>query len=273
MKCHEVRLKLPRGVKEAEVAVWCCTHRGHKQHDEKRALRWRSWILEKPNRFVFNLGDDTDNALPSDPKHAAMMWDSMEDPQTSRMKMCDFWLPVAKAHRMIMSHDSNHWYRTEMATGESMAREMNIFLQNQYDPKAPALSTPHPDRLPRWGHWQALTKLVVGKQPYMIHSWHGAGGGSTPESALRKCRSMAMQHEADLYFAGHYHQKVAYQDSRMVYSANGMESEERQRTYVCTGSFLGWHDGYAERMGLPPNRRGAMVVRLAADRFDVKVGL
>lgn len=273
MKCHEVRLKLPKGTEYAEIAVICCLHLGHKMHDHERALKWRKWILAKPNRFVFNLGDDIEAALPGDEKHNAMTFDSVMSPDMQLVKIKEFEAPLADAHRMIVSHDSNHWARFEGKTGVSMAKDLNVFLQNQYDPKAKEMAEPHPDKLPRWGHWQALTKLMVGKNEYLVHSWHGAGGGATPESALRKCRSMAVQHRADIYLMGHFHQKVCWQDSYMQFSSNGRDSQERQRTFACTGSFLGWHSSYAEKMGLPPNRRGAIVVKLGVKDWDVKVGL
>jgi hypothetical protein len=273
VKCFDIKLSLPRGSKEARLALICCIHRGHKSHDEKRAIEWRDFILKDPSTFCMSLGDDTENAIPTDPKHASMMFDQVEDPVSQRMWISDYWLPVAKAKKLIVTHNSNHWARTDAITGESPARELNVFLQNQYDAKSPAESRPHPNKLPRWGNWQALTRLSVGRNQYVIHSWHGIGGAATPEGALRKCRSMAMQHRADIFAIGHYHQKIAWQDSYMEFSADGMEAKEKQRTFICTGGFLGWHDNYAERAGLPPNRRGGMLIRLGADKWDVKVGL
>lgn len=273
MKCHEIRVKAPKNTEYIELALLCCIHRGHKAHDEKRALKWRDWIMAKPWRFCISLGDDTENAIPTDAKHASMMFDQVEAPEAQRMWISDYWRPVAEAHKLLETFNSNHWGRTDGMTGESPAREMNVFLQNQYDPKSPAEARPHPDKLPRWGGWQSLTKLLIAKNEYMMHSWHGAGGGATPESALRKCRSMAAQHRADIYAMGHFHQKVCWQDNYMQFSANGMDALERQRTFVCAGSFLGWHDTYAERQGLPPNRRGAVVLKLGVKEWDVKVGL
>lgn len=273
MKCYDIRLNLPKNAKYAELAVICCLHIGHKQHDHQRALRWRSWILSDKRRFCFDLGDDAEAALPGDEKHSAMTYDSNMTPEDQLIKVKEFLQPLAEKRKIIVSHDSNHWARFENKTGISMAKDVNVFLQNQYDQNEKEMTQPHPDKLPRWGHWQSLTKLHVGRQSYTIHSWHGAGGGATPESALRKCRSMAVQHHADIYCMGHFHQKVCWQDSYMQFSSNGMDSLERQRTFACTGSFLGWHTSYAEKMGLPPNRRGAIVLKLGAKEWDVKVGL
>ena len=107
----------------------------------------------------------------------------------------------------------------------------------------------------------------------MVHSWHGSGNGCTPEAALRKCREQAVVHRADLYLMGHAHQKISWSDNYMEFSANGCEARERQRVFAVTGGFLGWHDTYAERAGLKPNRRGAIVARLGVKEWDIKVAI
>lgn len=271
MKCWEHTLKLPKGEEEARVALICCLHHGARAMMLKKALQWRDWVYDDPCNFAMGLGDDMENALPSDEVHNSMMWESVVNPEQQFRDAADFWRPLAEKKKLILTHDSNHAWRTEAKVGRSVARELNVFLQGQYKPKAPALPDPHPDYLPRWARWQALTKLHVGKQTYMIHSWHGVGSGCTPEAALRKCRSMAPQHpEVDIFAMGHAHNKITYSDLRSAFSSNGMDAALKERHYAVTGGFLGWHDTYAERAGLPPNRIGAVVLHLNAKRWDIK---
>lgn len=271
MKCHEIKVPVKAGASTIEIVVVCCLHIGAKAHDHKRAIQWRDYIMGAPNRFAINLGDDTENAIPGDEKHDSMMWDQVMTPEEQYRKAAEYWLPVAEAGKLLISHNSNHWWRSQAKTGMSIPRDLNVFLQGQDQDER--RTDPHPNKLPRWGNWQTLSQLHVGKQTYTVHSWHGIGGGATPESALRKCRSMAVQHQADIYLMGHFHNKIAWSDNRMVYSANGMEAKERQRMFAVTGGYLGWHDTYAERAGLPPNRRGSIVVRLGVKEWDVKVAL
>jgi hypothetical protein len=271
VNCFDITLPVDRKTETIELIVVCCLHIGHKAFDYKRATKWRNWILADKNRYAVDLGDDMENAVPGDEEHNSMMWDSNMHPEEQYRKAADYWAPVVEAGKLLLTHDSNHAWRSEAKTGISVARNLNIFLQGLTQRH----KTPEPltDASPRWGRWQALTRLSVGRQQYLMHSWHGAGGSATPEGALRKCRSMATQQVADIYACGHFHQKIAWQDNRMEFSSNGRRAVEKQRTFACTGGYLEWHETYAERKGLSPNRRGSITLRLGAKEWDVKVGL
>lgn len=274
MKCWNVNLRecgLPRAATHAKIAIICCLHMGARAQMMKKALEWRDWVMSEPHHFAMGLGDDMENALPGDEVHNSMMWDQVRSPEDQFRDAADFWRPLAEKKKLILSHDSNHAYRSEAKTGRSVAKELNIFLQGQYKPKAPSLPDSHPEYLPRWARWQALTRISAGKQTYTFHSWHGIGNGCTPEAALRKCRSMAVQHHADVYCMGHAHNRISWSDNYTQFTGNGREAEFRQRHFAVTGGFLGWHDSYAERTGLAPNRIGAVVVSLGTKAWDVKI--
>lgn len=269
MKCHEIRLK-PKGKPEhIEIVVFCCAHFGHKACDKRRLMDWRRYIMRKPNTFVFNLGDDMENAIPGDEVHNSMMWDSDSHPDQQFMDAADYWQPVAESGKLLMTHDSNHAWRTEAKTGRSVAKDLNVFLQAQRTGRSHY--KPVADALPRWGRWQALTRLRVGSQSYTIHSWHGSGGATTPESALRKCRSQEGNHVADLFLMGHFHQPICWGKQYMDFSGNGRDAVSKQRWFGVTGGFIGWHDTYAERAGYAPNRLGPIIVRLGVNRWDVRI--
>lgn len=271
MKCFDVRLKLKGKPSHIEVISFCCAHFGAKACDRERLFRWRKWVMAGRNRFAMNLGDDMENALPGDAVHDSMMWDSDKHPDEQYREAADFWRPVAEAGKLLVTHDSNHAWRTQAKTGRSVAKELNVFLQAQSLPKAQ--TEPLPDVSPRWGQWQALTRLHVGRQEYTVHSWHGSGNGCTPEAALRKCREQERNHIADVFLMGHAHQPIAWGKEYMAFSSNGRDAEARQRWFGVTGGFLGWHGTYAERAGLSPNRRGAIVVRLGVKDWDIKIAL
>ncbi len=269
MNCYDVKLKVHGNPEHIELVSFCCAHFGHKACDRKRLLDWRKWLMSGPNRYAFNLGDDMENAIPGDEVHNSMMWDSDKHPEEQYMEAADFWRPVAEAGKLIITHDSNHAWRTEAKTGRSVARELNVFLQSQSMPKA--ASAPMPDVSPRWGQWQALTQLNIGRQTYTVHSWHGSGSGSSPEAALRKCREQERFHTADLFLMGHAHQPIAWGKEYNIFSSNGRPADSKQRWFGVTGGFLGWNGTYAERAGYGPNRRGAIVVKLGVKRWDIKV--
>lgn len=265
MQANEIHIPAPKKAEYVSIFSVCCLHIGHKCHDKEKALSYREYILNTPDTYAYDLGDDIENAVPGDEVHNSMMWDSNMHPQEQLETALEFWKPVVKAGKLLMTHDSNHFWRSEAKTGISIAKQMNIFMRTEAkDAKA---------RMPEWGQWQAFTKLHVGQQVYKIHSWHGAGGAATPEGALRKCRAQAMIHQADAFLMGHFHRKVIDQDLYFAWPHGAEQPIERTRVYGVTGSFLKWEGSYAERAGYGPSIRGAIKLELSAKRWDMKISL
>lgn len=265
MQSYEIHLPAPKKSEYISIFSICCLHIGSKGHDKEKAESYRDYILNTPNTYAYDLGDDMENAIPGDEVHNSMMWDSNMHPQEQLEKSLEFWKPVVEAGKLLLTHDSNHAWRSEAKTGISIARNLNIFMK-QYAKDAKA-------REPQWGQWQAFTKLHVGKQEYKIHSWHGAGGSGSAEGALRKCRSQAMVHQADIFLMGHTHRKIIDQDSYFSWPSGEPKPVERTRVYGVTGSFLRWDGSYAERAGYAPLIRGAIKLELSAKRWDMKISL
>ena len=261
MQSFEITLPKPKRAEYVSAFVICCLHIGSKNHDAERALTYRDYIMETPDTYAFNLGDDVENALPGDEKHNSMMWDQVMPPEEQFEAACQYWLPVAKAGKLILTHDSNHWWRSEAKTGISIAKQLNRYLAQN----APV------GRAPKWGQWQAMTKLRVGEQSYVLHSWHGSGGGSSPESALRKCREQASNHIADAYVMGHMHRRISYQDVVKRWAPGGHGVEEHVRTFAVTGSFMKWDNGYGERAGYGIPKTGAVKMEFSSKRWDIRV--
>lgn len=255
MRHHEIRLPKPAGV--ARIFVISCLHIGHKAHNGEKALEYRRHILSSPDTYVMSLGDDMENALPGDERHSSMMWDSVMTPEDQYREACEFWLPLAEGGKLLLTHNSNHFWRSQAKTGLNVAEQMNVFL-NQNSPAG---------RRVRFGNWQAMTKLWVGKVPYLVHSQHGSGASATPEAALRKCREAARSIHADIYLRGHHHQLIVFKD---VYKTwNTKHNQYAERLFACTGCFLHWDETYGERSGYHPTRQGGVVLELSGKKFDV----
>lgn len=264
MRSLTLRLKPPAKGEYVTIFAVCCLHIGHKGHDRLKAMDYRNYILRTPDTYAFDLGDDIENAVPGDEVHNSMMWDSDMTPADQYRAACDFWLPLVEKGKLLVTHDSNHWWRTEAKTGISMAEQMNIFLASNAEGYRNA---------PRWGRWQALSRVLIGRQSYTVHSQHGAGGGTTPAAALKKCMDTAMSHHADVYLRGHHHKKIVHQDAYFDWPPGAKEPAERTRSYGVTGCFIKWDESYAERAGLAPSVRGAIKVDLSARRHDVRISL
>jgi hypothetical protein len=262
MQSHNIFLK----TKSENITLWpfSCLHIGSTQHDNEKAINYRDYVLNTKDAYAMSLGDDCENALPGDDKHNSMMWQQNMNPQEQFDAACEYWRPLVESGKLLLTADSNHFYRSEMKTGISIAKQMNIFLGN--------IAQKAKTEPPKWGRWSAFLKLHVNKQQYLVHATHGSGGGTTPESALKKCRETASYIHADLYVRGHHHKLIHFSDAYFDWTDGGPKPVERKRVFACTGCFLRWDESYGERMGLPPGLRGACKVTLSSKRHDIRVG-
>lgn len=263
MQANEITIK----TKSDHIQIFSvsCLHIGHRGHDKNKAYDYRDYILKTPDTYAISLGDDIENAIPGDEKHNQMVFDQNMMPAEQYEAACEFWKPVVEKGKLLLTADSNHWYRSQAKTGISLAKQMNIFL-NTVAKEAKTVA-------PKWGQWMSYLKLHVNKQSYIIHGWHGSGGSTTPEATLRNCRKQAESHHANIYLIGHYHKRVIYEDIYFEWPDGTPRPIEKKRVYGATGCFLKWEDSYAERAGFPPAVRGAIRVQLGAKEWDVNVSL
>lgn len=262
MRFFDIKLQTPKG-DHVDIFPVSCLHIGHRLHDKPMAEDYRDYILRTPDTYAVSLGDDIDNAIPGDEAHNSMTYENNMTPAEQLRAAVEFWKPLVKKGKLLWTHDSNHWWRTEAKTGISAAEHMNIFLG----------SGAKRGSAPKWGRWQAMSRIRVGKQVYLVHSWHGAGGGTTAASALRNCQKKSDEVVADLYLVGHYHKKVVYEDKHRVWPANSPHPVDRKRAFACTGCFLNWDESYGERFGLPMGMTGAVKATLFKNEHLVRVSL
>lgn len=265
MQAFDITLPPPKKGDHVSIFSICCLHVGHKNHDQEKALSYRDYVLNTPDTYAYSLGDDMENAVPGDEVHNSMMWDSNMHPQEQFEKALEYWEPVVKAGKLLVNHDSNHFWRSEAKTGISIAKQMNVFMKTT--------AKEAKSRAPEWGQWQAMTRLHVGKQTYKVHSWHGSGGAATPEGALRKCRSQAIVHRADCFLMGHFHRKMIDEAVYFDWPEGEVKPVEKKQVFGVTGSFLKWENSYAERAGYSPAIRGAIKIEFNAKRWDIRVSL
>lgn len=262
MQSSIIKLPKPKGG-YAKIFSISCLHIGSKNFDREKAYAYRDYILKNKDTYAISLGDDVEMALAGDPLHDSMLWDQNMNPQEQFDEACQYWLPLAKKGKLLWTQDSNHWWRAEAKTGISMAKQMNVFLNQEVGQ----------EKGPKWGRWQNMTKVIVGTIPYVVHSWHGAGAGSTPESALRQCRAKAYEHKADCFLMGHVHKNVIYEDLYHDWPMGEKKPIAKKRIFATSGCFMKWDDSYGERAGYPMAVRGAPKIELCADRFDMRVSL
>lgn len=106
---------------------------------------------------------------------------------------------------------------------------------------------------------------------YTINIWHGAGGGSTSQTALNTCEKMALRTYADVYCCGHFHKKLT--SDRMINFPDVRNNKmiKTVQNFVVTGSALDYDEGYAEQAGLQGRDLGFPIIQLKGVRGNKNV--
>lgn len=225
-------------------------HRGDR-HLSSRGLTklkgYFDWIMERPNAFIFLMGDILNVAgksSKSNPGHSRM---SGSEEYKASVKLFE---PVKS--RIIGCITGNHEQR--------MDREFSF---NPLEPFCEQLGI-------QYCGFSSCIKIRVGQrkeapnqyeQVYWGFAHHGTGGGGTLGAALnRKTKLQDIVHGMDFYMAGHDHQLAV--GTRNILLPKRDSIEHQRVHYIDTGSFLDWDQSYAEEAMMPISKQGAPRIRL-----------
>ena len=75
MQANEIHIPAPKKAECVSIFSVCCLHIGSKHHDKEKALSYRDYILNTPDTYAYDLGDDIENAIPGDEVHNSMIYD------------------------------------------------------------------------------------------------------------------------------------------------------------------------------------------------------
>lgn len=127
------------------------------------------------------------------------------------------------------------------------------------------------DRLdvPR-AEYAGVLSLRVGKRRFNVGWWHGHGGGSTHQSAVKQSsRLLNVVEGLDACWTGHRHQRFALPTVRYEATKRGLE--ERRVWLLMSGAYLR-DASYAIEQLHPPGDLGGVVLRLHPDgRSEVRL--
>ncbi len=225
-------------------------HRGDR-HLTARGLGklkgYLDWALERPNAFVFLMGDILNVASRT----------SKTNPFESESGNDEY----AKAIALFKPYASKI---IGCITGNHEQRMYKDYGFNPLQPFCTELAIPYCG-------YSSCIRLRVGKrrdrkneyhQLYWGFAHHGNGGGGTLGAAInKKVKLQEIVHGMDFYMAGHDHQLVA--GSRNVLLPKRDKIEHQRVHYIDTGSFLDWDGSYAEEAAMPIGKLGAPRLRFA----------
>jgi len=107
-----------------------------------------------------------------------------------------------------------------------------------------------------------------------IFAEHGATGGGTPGNAVNDFQKRLVNFDADLWFKGHVHRRLIWQNETLAWGQKKITS--RTRVMALTGSYLKSYglDGppaYAERASYPPVTIGGVVALIKPSTGELEV--
>ena len=223
-------------------------HRGD-VHLSSRGLAklkgYLDWVLERPNAFIFLMGDILNVASRSSKTNPFESLSGNDEYQRS----VDLFKPYTK-------------HIVGCITGNHCQRMFKEFGFNPLQPFCNELGIPYCG-------YTACLRIRVGKRPgkvaryrqmYWGFAHHGVGGGGTLGAALnRKVKLQEIVHGMDFYMAGHDHQLIA--GTRNILLPKQLNIGHQRIHYIDTGSFLDWNGSYAEEAAMPIGKQGAPRLR------------
>lgn len=226
-------------------------HTGNPYSNQEKAFEFRDYILDTPNTYTIDMGDDMDNVT-KDSK--GNLYEQIYSPWEQRAKTIEFWGPVEAEKKLLCIMDDNHTYRSKLLADWHIVEDVCKQIGARY------------------GGFGAFLDIRIGdKQQYTLYVVHGKKCGTTDAYALNSVITMNQRCIADIYLRGHHHRKLCHQDEVKKLTASGLK--EHKRTYCVTGSFLEWDNSYAEIMEYNITVKGCIKLKLFVNKWDVHASL
>lgn len=184
-----------------------------------------SWILAKPNRFVFFGGDMVDAATVLS---VASPYENTVDPQNQVYRFCELLLPIR--HRILGYVGGNHERRSAKAFGD-LGHLIATILRIPYSSGKQFVDIHYGDH-----------------KPFKNSLWHGGSGSRTKGAKLQMLHRFMTQGDSQCYWVGHLHDALMTFDWRER-RKNGRIHLEKFAG-VMSSSFLEHYGSYAEVAGM-----------------------
>lgn len=122
-------------------------------------------------------------------------------------------------------------------------------------------------------HYRGIVRYSWNEVCYLIHIWHGAGGGSTTATALKNAEALSYKTFAHVYCIGHFH-KLGTSDK--VYNQPSPRTKtilKIPQHFVLCGSALAMDEGYADMKALDERQLGFPIIQLNGEKKNKNVAV
>jgi len=229
-----------------------------KENGFSKLKGYLDWVMERPNAFVFLMGDIFNTAS------RTSKTTPFETDNDEYIKAVEFFKPYKE--RIIGAIDGNHEYRMYDEFGIS---PLQLFCRELEIP---------------YCKYSAVIRFKIGKRKdvnagnrykenYFVFAHHTTGGGGTIGGKMnRVAKEAEMIEGCDVYLGAHNHQLgVVPQDIYYPSIQGGIQ--KRRRWFVDCGSYLEHENSYAEKGMLAPAKLGSPRIRFDAKSHDCHISL
>lgn len=237
-----------------------CIHIGAPEHNSKKFMDFRDWILTTPNAFTMLNGDILNCATKNSKSDSYSELMPLKDAKKHAIKCLE---PLAEAGKILGMTRGNHEDRIWREVGDDPLEDMAEQMKIPYHPEGLFLNV-------KLGEYKA--GAAKGRISYSFYMTHGCGGGRTKGSKVNVAARPSEIVLADIYITAHTHFATTFKDKFFLPDVRHNSMLAMTRTYVSAGSFLDW-GGYSERGILPPAKLGAPRIRLDGRKKDCHVSI
>lgn len=208
---------------------------GHICCNIPQLLKYRDWILQKPNRYVLFGGDMIDAATVLSPGEP---WENLFSPQRQLYKFCEI---IAPLRARILGYVGGNHERRGIRTFGDLGITIATLLRIPYSAGQQFVSI-------EFGEWKQAN-------PFKFFLYHGRGAARTPGAKLMMLYYTARELSggAHVTLVGHLHDSLMKMATNRVYEEKQQRIVDRKVAMAMSSSFLEYFGSYAEVAGMSPS--------------------
>jgi len=217
--------------KKAQVVILSDAHYGHRLHHNKLWEHVLNWLIKEKDTWIITNGDLCETGT----RYSYGLFDQIISPQQQMDDMIDYLEPLAKQGKIIGMIDGNHEARVTKNSSISPTKNMSRILGVDYFKSGLFLNC------------KVRKKGAKNAKKYTMYGTHGRSGAYRLSGKMNACRELDRACVADVYFLGHVHALLSWQEIVRVLKYKKLT--DKVRHYIITGSYLKWEGSYIQEKG------------------------
>jgi hypothetical protein len=247
----------PKEWEQMEIYPLNDLHIGYKHTDMKLFNQFKKFILEDERRFIICNGDLINNGIKTS---ISDVYEESINPREQKKKLVEELKPVKD--RILGITTGNHEERSSKLTNQDVSEDVaeSLGLSHLYSNNGLFIKVSLGERADK-------TRQIT----YLIHAFHGVGGGKKSGSSINNLEDYALGFEGvDIFTMAHVHKKIGSKFVKnIVDTKNNVFYSKEQLCVIASG----WQDwgGYAQRFMLKGSPKGATKILLNGRKKEAVV--